>query len=258
MVVPCTPMRAMIAVTRERHRAQVPHTAHWLLAAGGVDPLGVRCATVELGSAGWAQPRRLTIPVLIGRDFFCRRFHILTSSAFHPNPPDQTTEYPNVTLVTPPAIPIPPSDRLSSLLQPGTLPSSPIQLRSHPKHRDPPVSSSVPGLSSVISILVHPSATYTHTYSTKHKPALQLTFWVTLRLQHLLHLSAPSLNIWPIFKSSFHCHCRRILPTRDLRLHFDHLHHRDNTQPQQRTAHLQHPTYNHFCNLIGACSIDRY
>lgn len=95
-------------------RAQVPHTARWLLAAGGCR--SIRCN----GGADWAPSRRLTIPVLIGRDFFCRRFTF--SKVPHSIPTHQTTDHSvpdHYTLVPPPAIPIPPPDRLSPQLQPG-------------------------------------------------------------------------------------------------------------------------------------------
>lgn len=66
-------------------RAQVPHTARWLLAAGGCR--SIRCN----GGADWAPSRRLTIPVLIGRDFFCRRFTF--SKVPHSIPTHQTTDH---------------------------------------------------------------------------------------------------------------------------------------------------------------------
>lgn len=130
-----TPMAAELPATRGL-RPGTPHcrlhAGFWLLAA--VDPLG---ATVELAGP---QTRRLTIPVLIGRDFFCRRFTFSQVSAFHPNPPDRPFRTRPYTLVTPPAILIPPSDRLSSQLQPGisSLPGQ-IQPRGIPNIQRPPL-----------------------------------------------------------------------------------------------------------------------
>lgn len=107
------------------------HAGFWLLAA--VDPLG---ATVELAGG---PSRRLTIPVVIGRDFFCRRFTF--SQVPHSIPTHQTRPFrtqTNIPLVTPPAILIPPSDRLSSQLQPGISSLQPNPTSSHPKHRSTP------------------------------------------------------------------------------------------------------------------------
>lgn len=109
------------------------HAGFW--AAGGCR--SIRCN----GGAGWAPSRRLTIPVLIGRDFFCRRFTFSQVSAFHPNPPDRQTIsyqtiYPCDTACTPHptfrSTVFPAAARHFFSPQPDPTPR-------HPKHRSTPL-----------------------------------------------------------------------------------------------------------------------
>lgn len=98
------------------------HAGCWLLAA--VDPLG---ATVELtGPQAVASPSQCSLEETFSVDAsHFPKFRIPSQ----PTRPSRTRPY---TLVTPPATPIPTSDRLSSQLQPGKSSLQPNPTSSHP------------------------------------------------------------------------------------------------------------------------------
>lgn len=107
------------------------HAVCW--AAGGCR--SIRCN----GGADWASSRRLAIPVLIGRDFFCRRFTF--SKVPHSIPTHQTiayqTVYPCDTACN--SHPTFRSTCLPSCSQAFLLSSLTRPRGIHPRHRKPPL-----------------------------------------------------------------------------------------------------------------------
>lgn len=199
-----------IAVTRA-WPTQVPHTTLgcWLLAA--VDPLG---ATVELaGPQAVASPSQCSLEETFSViDSHFPKFRIPSQ------PTRQIIAYQEpYTLVTPPAILIPPSGRLSSQLQPGISSLQPNPTSKHPKHRTaPPASSSV----CTLTLLRHPhfgaSQPVRHFRYRPTQSTLQLATPVTRQHQHFLHFSVAIFNSWIIL--GFASHYRDTLQTRRLNL----------------------------------------
>lgn len=109
---------------------QVPHTARWLLAAGGCR--STRCN----GGADWASSVASPSQCSLEETFSVDASHF-PKFRIHPNPPDHRV--PDcIPLVTPRAIPIPTSDRLSSQLQPGISSLQPNPTSNHSSQTSKP------------------------------------------------------------------------------------------------------------------------